>query len=36
MYRNCEIVLDASNYVDTDFDYKIAIEKEWNYINQKL
>lgn len=36
MYRNCEIVLDASDYVDTNFDYKIATEKEWDYINQKL
>lgn len=27
MYRNCEIVLDASDYIDTYFDYKISTEK---------
>lgn len=32
MYRNCEIVLDAGDYVDTDFNYSIAMERNINNI----
>lgn len=32
MYRNCEIVLDAGDYVGTDFNYSIAMERDTNNI----
>ena len=32
MYRNCEIVLDAGDYVNTDFNYNIVTERDTNNI----
>lgn len=32
MYKNCEIILDAGDYVGTNFDYNIVTERNTNNI----